>query len=253
MLTELNLVGLQHASERLHWALQKDWPREDHLLFLFDFLEEALVRGFEIPEITDQFIKDLPQNELNAYERQLLQIYNGDFTGSETILQLSRMAPEISWANYIRLLALNRNANNQISSQEIQSQLQLILNALDSHSKSLWIQRYKNVLGTKGHILFFEPQTSLLKYRGQAVDLSRKKTILLLVKALVKNSQYNVEQMIFDIWQSSFSMEHYHRLRMLILRLNRELQPLTGLEKIITIDLQTVQLKDNVTLRGLEA
>ena len=58
-----------------------------------------------------------------------------------------------------------------------------------------------------------------------------------------------MDEAIALLWQSDFSPEHYHRLRMGVHRLNSLINKVTGLGKVIEVDSQTVRLRPEVRLR----
>ncbi len=59
-----------------------------------------------------------------------------------------------------------------------------------------------------------------------------------------------MDEAIKLLWQTEFSPEHYHRLRMSVHRLNTLIHETTGFGKVVEVDSQTVRLRPEVRLRA---
>jgi hypothetical protein len=85
--------------------------------------------------------------------------------------------------------------------------------------------------------------------QGKSVDLCKKKIGQQILTILMKNPTLSVDQFIHHLWQTSFTPEHYHRLRMSIHRLNSLIHEASGIGKVIEVDSQEVRLRPEVKLR----
>lgn len=158
------------------------------------------------------------------------------------------------WSPYLRLLCLasNREGNASIR-QELNRKIQLIIRGLDPRSQQLWSQRLKEAMQTPEIRVEYSQRERNLTIQGREVDLSKKKIGLQLLDSLTVKPELSVDEAISLLWQSDFSPEHYHRLRMSVHRLNTLINKATGLGKIIEVDAQTVRLRPEVRIRAADA
>jgi hypothetical protein len=167
--------------------------------------------------------------------------------------ELALLAPQLPWASYLRLLCLAANLESNSSTRsELNRKIQLIIGSLDPKSQSLWNQRLKQALQSPEIRMEYSARNRSVAIQGRAVDLSKKKMGLQLLEGLAQKPELTVDEAITLLWQSSFSPEHYHRLRMGIHRLNTLINKVTGLGKIIEVDSQTVRLRPEVKIRRAE-
>jgi DNA-binding response OmpR family regulator len=135
------------------------------------------------------------------------------------------------------------------SKQELNRKIQLIVHGLDAKSQGLWNGRLKQALQSPDIRLEFSLRSRAITIQGKIVDLSKKKIGLQILSILTKTPILTVEQIINHLWQTSFTPEHYHRLRMSIHRLNALINESSGLGKVIEVDSQEVRLRPEVKLR----
>lgn len=62
----------------------------------------------------------------------------------------------------------------------------------------------------------------------------------------------SIDEAIRKLWGVDFSPEHYHRLRMIVHRLNRLIHEGTSLGKVIEVDSQSVRLKPGFKVTDYE-
>jgi hypothetical protein len=145
-------------------------------------------------------------------------------------------------------IAANLEQNSGVR-QELHRKIQLIVRALDPQSQKLWTNRLKQSLQTEEIRIDFSARTRSVQIQGKILDLSKKKIGLQLLERLVSKSSITVDEAIQLLWQSEFSPEHYHRLRMSVHRLNALIHETTGFGKVVEVDSQFVRLRPEVRLR----
>jgi hypothetical protein len=148
-------------------------------------------------------------------------------------------------------LASNREASLLLR-QELGRKIQLIVRSLDPASQDLWNQRLKQSMQAPEIHIEYSSRQRALHVHGRSVDLSKKKISLQLLNGLADRHELSVDEAITLLWQTEFSPEHYHRLRMGVHRLNTLINKITGLGKIIEVDSQNVRLHPEVRLRRAE-
>lgn len=246
MLGELSLVGPQHACERLLSALNRDdISNMDSNFLLSDFLEECLINNYSIPEIIlnkmSQFSSDFP------FEKILLNLCSPSKKPSLNIGELMKLAPELSVAGYLRVLILSIKVLPGLE-KELKNKIHLLFSSVDADSRHSWTLRLDKYLETSNKRVIYDEKKRVLEYENKSVDLSRKRGMLLFFEALSKHPEASIEDMIHTIWQSDYSPDHFHRLRMTAHRMNKVLYDLTSIEKAIEVNSDQVRIKSNLVI-----
>lgn len=247
MLIELRLVGAEHAWNRV--ARIKIGAYEfDRRLVVFDFIEGSLTQDLSLQKEAFEMAESF--DRLSPYDAFLLKLVKDPSESTSRLDELVDLAPQLSWASYLRLLCLTANRENGPAAKvELHRKIQLLIRGLDPRSQQLWNLRLKQALQSPELRVEFSTQSRSLLIQGKSIDLSKKKIGLQLLEALQSRSPLSVDEAIHLLWQSSFSPEHYHRLRMGIHRLNTLVNEITGLGKIVEVDSQFVRLRPEVKLR----
>lgn len=247
MLIELRLIGGDHAWQRVRRQIDKI-PDSELRLLVFDFVEGALAQDFELDAVVLEKLSQF--RDLDPYEHFLGRVVKGSLEGVGMIHELAILGPVLPWASYLRLLCLAANlAGNPSIRQELHRKIQLILRALDAKSQSLWNLRLKQAMQNPEIRVEYCSVRRSVVIQGRNVDLTKKKMGQQLLESLAQKPELTVDEAIHLLWQSNFSPEHYHRLRMGIHRLNTLINKATGMGKIIEIDSQTVRLRPEVKIR----
>lgn len=245
-LVELRLIGADHAWERI-LRLGPQIPVIDYRLMVFDFIEGSLTQELTIPQTVLE-IMDLFQ-DLDPFEQFLRKLVKESLEHSAKLQELSSLAPKLPWATYLRLLCLCANLEtNAPAKQELNRKIQLIIRGLDPRSQGIWNQRLKHALQNPEIRLEFSARLRSVAMQGKLVDLSKKKIGCQILSALLVSNPMSVDDAIRTLWQSSFSPEHYHRLRMSVHRLNALVFEATGLGKVIEVDSQELRLRPEIRL-----
>lgn len=243
MLSEMNLVGPLHASERLLKILKmQNILQADQSLMLYDFLEECIVNRYEIPEETLSWCKKIsPNDEFETMIGHLAQK-----TGSEmSLTRLMALSSQVTPSSYLRLLTLALRALPK-HSDEIKNKLHLLLSAIDSPSRHLWIKRIDSFIETSSKLLMFDLEKRVISFESKGVDLSRKRGMLVFAEMIAQNNDISVENMIEEIWQTEYTPDHFHRLRMTAHRMNQLLFDLTSIEKPIEVNADRIKLNPKI-------
>lgn len=250
MLIELRLVGSDHAWQRIERVAGRVTEIDQRLL-IFDFIEGVLGLDVEPPKAVLQRAAEF--TDLDPFEEFIKKFVFNSFDQQGLLQELTALSSKLPWSSYLRLLCLAANREDMPSvKSELHRKIQLILRALDPRSQALWTQRLKQSLQTPEIRMDFSSRNRSITIQGKVVDLSKKKIGLLLLERLVVKNTMTVDEAIELLWQSSFSPEHYHRLRMSIHRLNTLIHETAGLGKVIEVDAQTVRLRPEVRLRPVE-
>lgn len=248
MLAEMALIGPDHAWLRVQSSLKNEaLSGADKRLIFYDFIEEMLLREADLPATCFQWQTKLKGQDPFEQEIHCLAFYPEK---RKDFLELTRMAPRLSWASYLRLLILYfRMAETPDKAAEVKNKIHLILDAVESESRPFWIQRMKPPMEENRIVLEFEPERRIIQFENKQLDLSRKKGMLALLNLLSEGQEQSVEKVIECIWNSPYSPEYYHRLRMTAHRLNQLLFDLTAVSKIVEVNSDQVCLRPSVNFK----
>ena len=246
MLIEMHLVGVDHAWNRVQ-RLSESVAEIDLRLMYFDYVEGLLLRDLEVPyPVKEKLSQFSGLDPYESYIENLLQVVPDTMTN---VFRLTTLSAQLPWASYLRLLCLTANLeDNSMVQQELNRKINLIVRALDPLSRSLWTQRLKQAMQIPKSASNTRHERSVF-VQGRSVDLAKKKMGMQLLEGLARKPELSVDEAILLLWQSSFTPEHYHRLRMGIHRLNTLINKVTGLGKIIEVDSQMVRLRPEVRIR----
>jgi hypothetical protein len=110
------------------------------------------------------------------------------------------------------------------------------------------MNRIRFAMGQIETRLVFDPQSRKLSYQGKALDLSKKKGMQILLKMLAEKPHQSIDDMIQALWDSGFTPEHYHRLRMTVHRLNGLINEVAPVPKCIEVSSERVALRPEIKL-----
>jgi tetratricopeptide (TPR) repeat protein len=247
MLIELRLIGADHAWQRVQ-RLGDRITEMDQRLLIFDFIEGCLTHDLEMHPAVLEKMNSF--KEVDPYERFIRDSLQGALEAHTKVHELTMLATVLPWASYLRLLCLASNLEGSSGiRQELNRKIILIIRPLDARSQSLWSRRLKQALQAPEIRVEYSVRNRYVTIQGRQVDLSKKKMGMQLLEGLVKKPELTVDEAIHLLWDSSFTPEHYHRLRMGIHRLNTLINKVTGLGKIIEVDSQNVRLRPEVKIR----
>ena len=258
MLAEMSLIGVAHAWARVESSFQKDHiPVIDKKLIFYDFIEELLIRKENPTNIMlSKFMQCTSgeELELDVFEQE---IHNLAFEPkiAPDLLNLNQLASRVSWSSYLRLLTLYLAAEGDHFKRfhdEIKNKINLILSSLEGESQKFWLKRIRPFFGDQSHKLNFVPSKRMVTFQNKELDLSKKKGMLLLLEKLAEQRNINVDDTINVMWNSTYSPEYFHRLRMTVHRLNQLLFDLTAIPKIVEVSSEQVSVNPSVTFDKLQ-
>lgn len=250
LLTELCLFGPRLSCDRLvRFLTQAGISKEDKSLLFYDYLELSLQNAVIIPEeIHNLALIVLPNT---GFEELILKIFLGhDIQVNSENLQ--KWASTLPWKSYLRLLMLLlKRVDNKDLKDEIRRKFTLLISDFSMESQKLWLWALEKTK-KESSTLHFIPKERSVRYCNRVIDLSKKKGMLNLLDSLCLNPILNIDEAIQSVWQTQYSPEIYHRLRMTVHRLNQHLQELTGLDKIIEVSSQQVRVSPQIQLSNVQ-
>lgn len=250
LLIELRLIGADHAWQRYE-RIAHQLDDADQRLLVFDYVEGLLSQDQPVLPSVLEILRKFSQ--MDPFEKYIRSLAEGSLEATEKLQELNRLATQVSWASYLRALCITANFETQSSVKlELNRKIQLLIRSLDPKSQGLWNSRLKQAFRAPEVRLDFSLKNRSITVQGKVVDLSKKKLSQQLLSILVKKPTLSIDQAIEHLWQSSFTPEHYHRLRMGVHRLNTLVNECSGQGKIIEVDSQEVRVRPEVKLRAAD-
>ncbi|MGE0763839.1 MAG: hypothetical protein AB7N80_11225 [Bdellovibrionales bacterium] len=251
LLTEIELIGPQHAWSRLQalWADPRTQP-PDRRLLLADYLAEAASRGFNTHPSAQEMLPHLLCGD--AFEREVAALINRPADSNENMARLNQAAPELSWASHLRLLTLHHQlAQDPKCQAELANKLSILLSTLSPSSRFYWMKRIQSRVFNDDLSFEFNRHTRTVYFQGKALDMSKRRTLCAVFEKLCAEREIDVDDLIRHLWQSGFSPEHLHRLRMTVHRLNQILFELSSIQRVIEMTADRVSLKGAIRIQAV--
>lgn len=246
-IAEVRLIGAQFAWRRVRRVLDDQRTMEnDQRLVFYDFLEECLFSRQQIPEGANELRNQL--QSLSSFELIVDSIaFNSNLDHEHSSLVDSLSFGCLMRVQMLRLLA------NQTDDQalELKNHVLLLMNSLSSDSRQMWMGRLHPLLHSEDFHLVYDAKRFELRYQGRSLDLSKRKNMGQLIHYLCISKNTNVDQVIGQLWQTSYTPEIYHRLRMTTHRLNHLLFELTAVPKPLELSATEIRLRNGLTLSAI--
>lgn len=248
MLAEMHLVGQEHAWYRVKNSLlgKNTLDQPDQRLMFYDFVFESLVLGRTLPA---EAVGLRPTEGLDTFEQNVSAVA---FSGKSlfSIEEIQSWVTELSWTSHLRLLclALSRELRPHWQ-KELRQKIDFFMSSVDVRSKKVWLGILDHLFEQSRPVLNFEVKHKTIRFRGQSVDLSKRKALSSLLDLLAHGQSVEIDEALKRLWNLPFSPESFHRLRMTAHRLNEILEGLTGQEKMIEVSTDAVSWREAIPLK----
>lgn len=251
MLAEMHLVGQEHAWFRVKNAMigshVLDGP--DQRLLFYDFIFESLVLGRTVPV---EAMSMRPTENLDTFEKTVSEVA---FCGKSlfSVEEIQSWVAELSWTSHLRLLCLALSRELRPGWQkELRQKIDFFMSTMDKRSQKIWMTLLGHLFEQSHPVLSFEIKQKRIRFRGQSVDLSKRKALANLLDLLAGHSSVEIDEALKRLWNLPFSPESFHRLRMTAHRLNEILEQLTGHGKLIEVSTDSVSWKETLALKMVQ-
>ena len=248
MLAEMHLVGQEHAWYRVKSALKGkgELDQPDQRLLFYDFIFESLVLGRTLPA---EIMSMRPLENLDTFEQNVAAVA---FSGKSlfSVEEIQSWVAELSWTSHLRLLclALSRELRPHWQ-KELRQKIDFFMSTVDKRSQKVWFGILEHLFEQSKPVLNFEVKNKTIRFRGQSVDLSKRRALSSLLDLLAESSSVEIDEALKRLWNLPFSPESFHRLRMTAHRLNEILEGLTGQAKMIEVSTDAVSWREAIPLK----
>lgn len=251
MLAELELIGPIHSWSRVQLLLDDGrLSVADRRLIITDYVAECLLRQIPLSEEIRSACLALTSGD--AFETEIQSLLK---LGESSFLQLQRLntlAVETSWASHLRLLTIHHQCSTDPQLKaELASKLALLLGTLDPYSRQHWMRRIQREVFTDELKIQVNRQSRQVLFQSKELDLSRKRTLFSLLTLLCEKREAAVDDLIRWIWNSDFSPEHLHRLRMSVHRLNQLIFELSAIPRAFEMTSERIGIRPSLTIEAV--
>lgn len=194
-------------------------------------------------------IESIALEKNDRFEVLMKEIWQGK---SPSVIMgiLNQQSHEITPSSYMRLLFLLIHKCSAAAIKiELKKRLLLLLEQTDTDTKSLLLKKWDLKLADENLVLFLQETHFSVELNGNSKSFAKSKPSFELLKMLSKQSDLSLEDVVQKLWQASWNESYYHRVRIMVKRLNDELQSLCGIPKCIFVTQQKVTLKPNIRLQ----
>lgn len=251
MLTEIELVGPQHAWARVQALCHNPkTTAPDRRLLIADYIAETASRGFELNADVRGMLPELKAGD--AFEQEVFALIESPDETARHLARLNQTATELSWASYLRLLTLHHQlAKDPDCQTELANKLGVLLSTLSPSSRFYWMKRIQKAVFHDDFNFEFDRLNRTISFQGKKLDLNKRRTLCAVFDKLCSESPIDVDELIKHLWQSTFSPEHLHRLRMTVHRLNQLLFELSSIQRVIEMTADKVCLKNSIRIQAV--
>lgn len=241
ILAEMELFGVEEGSSRLGNLLtdENNLCDADKRLLIYDYLECNLRLKGVIPEFVSEYASQITFRD--DFE-DIIHRLTFDGTKSISRGELSELSSKVPPTCFIRVMIYLGELNNI----EIQRKLLFLLDSLEHKSRKVWTQRFRSLIessDTRNKLATYDSNSKIITFGDQVLNLSRKKMMWGVLEHLLDKGECPIEEFVEKIWQVSYNPSYYHRLRVLVKRLNDLLKRPIGVNDIIAVTAEKIYFK----------
>lgn len=246
---ETALFGIEHGFQRLQRILKlKNISNHEHCLAYFDFQEAALLADW--PRTKLENLQSLaPRGEMQVFENWIGRAHLG-FNESDA-QELDSAESAMTTDSYLRLLLLFlKCADSSDFCIELRRKYILISQSLPNESGALWRQKLERIAPNSRVKIILDISSSQLLIGSKSISLKNRRTSLAILSVFCDGSRsICLGDIARQVWGAkNFNQSYYHRIRILIARLNRSLAPLLGFPNLMQLREKNVLLEPNISI-----
>lgn len=230
MVCEIILLGPETASVRFDKIFsQYTLHNFNERLVAFDYLEEILRVNTTHAQMRINRIKSIQLGPEDRFEALMLRILNKE---NPSIIMgfLNQLSHLISPCAHLRLLfLLIHSCDQKVIKTELKKKLLFLLDQADPDTKHLLTKKWDINLSSDWIELTLSTAQQSISFNNESKSFSKSQNSFEILLLLSKDNELDLDVIIKKIWNAEFDTSYYHRLRIQINRLNKELQLLCGI------------------------
>ncbi len=259
LLVEMRILGQTAALARL----QKLWPQivhsDDRRLIAWEYLEYSLRRGWPLKE-SDFLLAPENWQAATVSERDLLAICRFRLAESNEqapqLHNLTKVLASCSVAGGLRYLAVLYALRRQgqflpgLNDEDISQSKLLLLRGMDSSSQKIWSRHFEGQIDEESINIKINRKEFRIFYLQNEIHLKRKASLFALLCEFIEKREIPLADLSLLMGNSSYNESYYHRFRMQVGRLNSILEELTGVQKILHVTKDSIQILESVQVQS---
>jgi len=229
MWAEWSLFGFKHSLQRWELLKKAELNSLDRRLVARDFLEICLLSGVPDNTAAQEAANILSQSELLSFDRFLLDLFNKKEKSGEYLdcFDLSAM-------QRLRILLIEmKMEKDEIQIVELNKKYLFLLQGLSKASKNLLAALVGDFSKNQKITLTLSEDRRALRVADKPVEITKIQGKL--IASFVEIKKISLEDVAHFIWEEDLNDSHYDRLRMIVYKLNKQLQEVTGISNCIEI------------------
>lgn len=220
------MINSQQAVRRWHHCLN-DGPRlnrEDRDFLLLELAEALLRQGSEIPS---EVLAALGQMKgLTTYQDLVVAC-------STKVIKLSHIDKALMGggmfpSQQLKSLELIKPFCNESQAQQLSRRYHAIRKGLSRDSQKYWAHYFSGIKSEELVEIQLNESLGQLQLKGEEVSFKSRRTSLELLCALLDKPRWPLEEYVRHQWNSDYDSTYYHRLRMMVKRINEALLPISA-------------------------
>lgn len=213
---EWSLFGFGHAVKRWQSLKEINLNPIDKRLIARDFLEICLFDDNSDPRLEAETCEWLKTSELLPYDQILIEFRTQWATKVD-------LTDGFSFMMKVRILLLQiKYAANADAALELRKKFYFLLECLSKESAEMMRLLLPPAPSDQKIILNLEPKQNYIEYHGKFKRLTGLQSKLF--EAFMQQKSLPLEDVVRVLWNEDWTTAHYHRIRMLVYKLNTSLQ-----------------------------
>ena len=231
MLSEIILFGVHHAEARLQRLMTSEsLSLADCHLLIADFSEEVLRQGLDLSSVKS-YSEQISPKEADEFEKIIFfMVQSPSFElGLSDLQKLMGRLPTLGLLRTL-ILNLKRSHDSHIVNESKRNFL-FHLEGVSYESKAMLLRKWQNELSDSAVILTYNPDRSELSFNDRSTMIKAGSFAAKSISSFIGRSSIPIDEFIKQVFESSWDPSYYDRIRIALMRLNKDLSLLTGFPK----------------------
>lgn len=243
LLVELRLFGMSAFTSRMNKIIDENLPEYDKRQMVCHYLEELIWQDEKSDANFLNKIKNVLQfDDLNTYEYLVLSQF---IELPVTELQ-SCLSPLDELKRLILQIKLTKNTKERDSYKKMFFfQLQTLSKESRMMLEKKWIKHLENKQATI-HVSLSKNE---IYFENKIIEKVNTKQLLKLITYFENKKVVSTDDIATELFESdNYNENEYHRLRMIVSRLNKSVRESTGISKLFVLKFSELKLDSNIVI-----
>lgn len=252
MLADCALIGVEAAVARFDRVKNETFVSSDLPLLIFDLLDQVFATAngdLDALSLGREVLALLPVELVeptNGFETGLLNLF---LSQPLRYREAFERAEEMSLTTQMRLAILvYQYGAEAVDRARAQKLISILLRSFDSFAAKALTKRFDLANESEAGDEILVSKSGLL-IREETLNWSRKATALSLFGALADKSSLDMDEVVAQVWQADFNSSYADRLRVMVRRINVELQSVVMKPEVLVLNAGRLSIADGIRIR----